>query len=352
MREKISDILKKLTVRIVVEKYGFIGSGVLCPFDNQYGYIYVFTAKHCVLGDKYDYETPYADIKVQFKFNDEDDFITFEVNCLINSDKDDFSILCLSYSEVQKYIPQFPSNIKVLNGTVEKCSYRFRGYPQALNAIIAHPLECTYVESTGNHFRIKSNSPIIDTSADNATYIMKGYSGSGVFIEVDKVLYLLGIVNQLLNENGSFSAIKCLSLKNLNELLSTNHLPTIKFLDTSEVETKINESNTKDMSVQELIDYAKLHYNKKDYSTARKYYEHAILRGLSTQKERTQLQKNVNVCNKEFEYNSLLKEGDKYKKNGYLDKALKNYLEARKIFRRKQINEKIESVKLLQENRF
>lgn len=350
--ERVSEQLKKLTVKIIVSEHKGVetknlGSGVLHFFDNDKGYTYVFTAKHCIYGRHNELKnTTEEDVKVKYKNNDNDRFVYFTVHRIIPTN-DDFALLQLAESEVKKHIPQ-PPQISILNDTVEQNNYeyRFRGYPKWLNGK-THVFTNTFIENVKPNFKIKCEDSLLDSSGDTVIEKIEGLSGSGVFIKIGKKIYLIGVVTDLLNPHGTFHTFICFGLWGINEILKNEHLPYFSIVKKEEIlSAKELNSVLNDSSWRDLIDEGDKQFKQKNYDYARICYETADNKGRRYMKEnqKKRLLRKINQCTTEPIYEDNLKKAKRELNKGNFTRALEYAQTAKKASNKKEIRALIKEI--------
>ena len=103
--------------------------------------------------------------------------------------------------------------------------YTIRGFPSGLDKAHYFTAKCNDDTVDKSTFKIEIQNLTSDTSGEDSIEYMKGVSGSGVFFSKDKKLYLVGLVNALANQSGTFNAVHCLNLKKLMPKSQTKKKP-------------------------------------------------------------------------------------------------------------------------------
>ncbi len=201
MTEKeIKENIKQLTVQIETpyEK----GTGVLISYKNR---PYILTVHHCIYGKgAKEHQVDADDVKFIF-YNKAElyavDIISLGNLVLLEIDKKDLSMhnfITLNFSNVEY-----------------ERDYFIRGFPSGLDKAHNFKAKCNDDAVDKKTFKIEMSNITNDTSGNDAIDYMKGVSGSGVFYAKKGKLYLVGLVNALANQSGTFNAVHCTNLKEL-----------------------------------------------------------------------------------------------------------------------------------------
>lgn len=194
----IKEKIKELTVQIITPKER--GTGVLVVYKNN---PCVLTVHHCIYGKGSVEQSIDAD-EVKFVLHNRAELYAIDIETigelvLLKLNPKDLSMNHLT---------------KVIFAHVEYTpTYYVRGFPSAFNE--AHNFNATCNEIERERFKIEIEGLTKDTSGEDALEYMRGVSGSGVFFAKDKKLYLVGLVNALANQSGTFNAVYCLNLRKL-----------------------------------------------------------------------------------------------------------------------------------------
>lgn len=206
-----------LSVKVLCNGKG--GSGCLFqPFTTEYSY--VLTAKHCLIGKDEELETLHAsDIKLSI--NRENEFIELQaIDYYLHKDQD-VAVIKIGYI---KDLPSCLVSSPPIHGNVN-----IFGYPEILETPstnwMGHKLGCTL-----NFYYRKSSLiefiPTTDTVSyerDTAANI-RGFSGSGIYLEKENDLTLIGVFTELKDEDGAYKGLLGLDIALINEILSENCL--------------------------------------------------------------------------------------------------------------------------------
>jgi len=201
MNEKeIKDNIKALTVQIITLKEQ--GTGVLIYHNNC---LSILTVYHCIYGKKSKPHQIEAD-EVKFIFSNRAEYYAVEIEVVgelvvLVLDSKEFTMNLLPIVEFSKV--EYEQN------------YYIRGFPSGLDKAHNFRAKCNDIER--ETFKIEIENLTHDTSGEDAIEYMRGVSGSGVFFSRDNKLYLVGLVNALANQSGTFNAVESLSLGKLLE---------------------------------------------------------------------------------------------------------------------------------------
>ncbi|SFE49619.1 hypothetical protein SAMN05518672_1073 [Chitinophaga sp. CF118] len=211
MNEHIPQIA---TLRIECNK----GKGTALLFfpGSELEYVYVLTAKHCLMGEHFDQPFTYSDILLDKIFNPkagtyhscrltDTDVIVF------SGDTEDLALIILPKERIVTLTEtEFPC--QVIDTAPSITDYQVRGFASFNDQEADRSFELTYREDqkdNKNLFLLWTDASL-DTYYDRALTNVKGLSGGGVFAKVNGNTYLTGIMH--LYENGNiFTATKVLA---------------------------------------------------------------------------------------------------------------------------------------------
>ena len=157
--------------------------------------MYVLTAKHILLGKHFDQGIKNSEVEISVPGQQGEQFDIFHLKdtdeILYPAEQHlDAAILVLKSQTIVNVPHVALMNIRVI---YRECF--FRGYPQAydsLEGVTIRPV--TYTDNN-----VVTTNTLLSTIASDPLYNVEGFSGSGVFCEVDKQLYLIGIIYSWLN---------------------------------------------------------------------------------------------------------------------------------------------------------
>ncbi|MED3541311.1 ABC-three component system protein [Bacillus toyonensis] len=272
-----------LAVKIYCINVG--GSGCLFqPHTKDYSY--VLTAKHCLEGTE---DTPQSfttnDIKVYINSNEEPAQLAV-LDFYLHPQRD-LAVIKVEYLEgIPGTLVSLPKDNTVVG---------IYGFPNILEEEetewMGQRLKCSF-----NFYYPNSNiiefMPETDvmTQFSGANENIVGLSGSGVYLEKNNNLFLIGIFTELKEENGVFKSLLGLDVLLINQLLKEKHLPLLipeELLDLKKyVENafsanegmikpvlKKNARSLMDLTPQQIID----NYNEKLYLPYNHFIEEDLL---------------------------------------------------------------------------
>ncbi|MCB2286608.1 ATP-binding protein [Clostridium algidicarnis] len=221
----IDSIACKIKIEDKQKRYEH-GSGVIIQMDTE-EYVYILTAKHCILGKELNYKREDVDITVYIKCNDtykeirinDQDIIIYDDNSL-----NDRAIIILK-KEKDKVLADIKS-IGFLNFDSIPIECFLRGYPAPYNvgeATLGITVGmCQFIENS-----VISTKTKLETNAyDEALYNISGCSGGGVFVFYNNKPYLVSIVYEF---EELFQRIKVNNIFGYNELLKDNKYTLMRF---------------------------------------------------------------------------------------------------------------------------
>jgi guanylate kinase len=193
-----------------------IGTAVALFSSQTPDLIYIITAKHCLLGQKFDKNLKPEEIEIYFPFPN--DFFQYKMNPtdrVLYSENYDFALIIISADDIKSKGIDIPE-IKFLEQDFTSNPVKFRGFPRAYENNEAANIEAKY---SGTNVLYTKN-PLHSLNDDPISNV-QGFSGSGVFFVQNKTVYLIGIVYEF---RETFSHFKVQNLNPLNELLTINGL--------------------------------------------------------------------------------------------------------------------------------
>jgi len=206
--KEIKDHIKKLTVQIETPQER--GTGVLIEYQKQY---YILTVHHVIFGkNSIAHKVESDEIKVIF-----DNKAEIYIEKIIPKKG-------LILLEIDNRNLPFQNSVTLLfdNVPYDKKLY-IRGFPSKFNQAHNFEAKCNDDAINRESFQIAMRDMTSDTSGDDAIEYMRGVSGSGVFYAKGDRLYLVGLVNALADQAGTFNAIVCTNLYGLGVISSKFH---------------------------------------------------------------------------------------------------------------------------------
>lgn len=193
------------------------GTGILIKF-NKDDNIYIFTAKHCILGKDFDQDIEKISIKLHIPLIDG----KFEVLTLNDNDKILFSnkedidcaVIALDTSCHSEHLKNIPCiNLLKLKYTSHNCI--LRGYPQSHGNLEGININnVSYVDNN-----VLTTLTLLSTLDSDPIYNCQGFSGGGVFCEFNNQYFLIGILYEL---EETFQRFKVYDLSYFEKILLEN----------------------------------------------------------------------------------------------------------------------------------
>lgn len=213
MNYEIDHNISKYTVKITFNKQS-IGSGVLVfPEEKTKKFLYVLTAKHCVERD----DTLLAANEISIHYESK----IFLGKDLLMFGKD-LALIIIDRAEEFKGII-YPKIL--LNIPNNDLNFYISGYPQGSN-FVKYNLECSYNSIVGRSLKVnpKSRTETNETTSFNN---LQGFSGSGIWIHIENVTYLVGIVTDY---NKGVEYMEGEFINEINNILIEKQKPLVSLL--------------------------------------------------------------------------------------------------------------------------
>lgn len=217
----IIEKIKVLTVSINIntEEFNSFGTGVTVQIDNT---LYVMTVAHVIYGDSGEEKPSHKEIDIYLYDN------TIQKPSKIENYG---NTLLLQIDSLSYQIP----DIYFLDKAYFEKQYFVRGFPKATKgkSQAFNNLEC--IDRETHKIPLKVSNISGDTSPDDAIDKVEGLSGSGVFFEEYGKLYMVGLLNELIDDYGTFETVIATTLVDLHR---KNNFTFTKF----QTVDKINET--------------------------------------------------------------------------------------------------------------
>lgn len=222
------EIINKITCKI--DSPAGNGTGVLIQTQNT-DYLYVLTAKHCLLGEKFSLDFDKGGTKLFIPSTIDGTFETIQLeeydNVLYDGDhQNDIAVIILKKVDDREYLNIIPK-IKILDEKFLKIQCIFRGYPVPYNRsenIIGITIDkVSYVD-----MNIVTTTTPLNTIDSSSEYNCKGFSGSGVFCFYENEFYLSAIVYEI---QEPFQRFPVCQLSQFNEFMKNGKFETFVFSD-------------------------------------------------------------------------------------------------------------------------
>jgi hypothetical protein len=209
----LNKLCVKISSNIIKETTVIEGSGVLYKTSINADFSYVFTALHCILGErdktKYQYNsTQIKSIKlVNTCYNSE---TTIDIKNVIQIEQLDIAIILVE-KKFEKKIKNLP-NI-VFGKAFVKNNLMAKGYP---NACKGSSLKFNYIFHDDENEDVFQVRNIENTTGEQARHKISGYSGSGLFRE--NLPILTGLITGLIDDENfaGIAKVKILNAKKIN----------------------------------------------------------------------------------------------------------------------------------------
>jgi len=226
---KDKEILRYATVSVKCKNVGD-GTGIIYFPEEEERYLYILTAKHCLRGEEFDNNFQIEDILIDKILDPSTQtFSSYQLSAedkvIEGSSEEDIAVLKLSRSAVFKAGTPI-LHYKVINELENPAPCVFRGYSD-YNIDIEEDTEfkvdfVEFQKGSVAHFYVSSPTPL-ETLYRKAESLLKGVSGSGLFVVIKDSLYLLGIITDY-REKDSFL---CARVSAINRILADNEFATI-----------------------------------------------------------------------------------------------------------------------------
>lgn len=214
----IEKLYRSSVVKIVCNDEDY-GSGCLFKPQSE-EFCYVFTAKHCIeKAINIDNSISCEKIKLMV-FNADNSFNQLRVlNCYIHENLD-IAVLKIIFSEFILDI-----NVSKIKYRDEVCIY---GFPHRL---IDKPeprqlIRCEVGLDNNESFELTSLNSLFTFEKKAHTNII-GLSGSGIYVEKDNILEIVGILIELKAADGAYNGMVGINIDRFNEILNANSLPAL-----------------------------------------------------------------------------------------------------------------------------
>lgn len=209
------------------------GSGFVYLPDDNLEYVYVFTAKHCIVGKNGRSGASQRDVQITFFDIEANKHQVYNVSeedrlMLGKNNQDDIALiiiekkkLAIDYENLQK-----PKLFK-LTGKEKQCL--LNGIPKFVDNKLQRTLyHCNFLSDKdySNQFQILVLDSI--TNEYNVDNLFEGYSGSGIYVETEGNFYFCGIAIEF---EALTKRIHCVDFSALQILLKENGLPPLKIVE-------------------------------------------------------------------------------------------------------------------------
>lgn len=212
-----SSLHEELTVEVSCKES--VGSGCIVQVDSC-DYTYVVTAKHCLEGtEELPQEFTVDNIKVR-RYDSSEEWSELQVHDYKIHDKADLAVIIL------EKIPNL-KNTRILKELDYKDNVTITGYPKALQNQHANPKQTLSGDvryKNKNRIEFRTEDSLSTFNNDERTYI-KGFSGSGIYKEVDNSFVLAGIFTEVKEKDVAYKILVGEPINKVNDILQSAELP-------------------------------------------------------------------------------------------------------------------------------
>ncbi|SJN27808.1 trypsin-like peptidase domain-containing protein [Sphingobacterium sp. JB170] len=242
----------QFTVRI--KSINVRGSGIIGRLKEDEDYVYVFTAKHCILGEKFSNEASISDIKILDIYNGEEE--KAELKCeagddlLLSSDKEDIAIIKLAIKRLAGAVEHLPFiRLALLDDNVGPLT--FRGYPKYADKTKTLSGNRPHEDDEGRFFEIAVPDKFFDLfSPQPENVLVKGFSGAPVFQILEEQLYCFGIIHEFETIGNRFKATNSVAITELLAKQIQLYEPWVEQIASTEKLSKMLKSSSDKLGVR------------------------------------------------------------------------------------------------------
>lgn len=194
------NLISKVAVR-VNSKDKYTGSGYVYLPSEESEWIYIITAKHCIYGKAFRALPDENRIKISRKIGDSDVLVSYQLTdadsiIVRKQNRPDIVVLRVWRKSMETALGKFPVTY-LSNFEQEELSGVFKGFPSLTNNEIPWTANVNIISQDSEGSNIHGQCSI-DFNDENTSgdYNVEGFSGSGLCIEVNGKLFLIGIVSE------------------------------------------------------------------------------------------------------------------------------------------------------------
>lgn len=199
---KIKERFKKNTVRTSCK--GILGSATIFKLDEKSESVFVVTAKHNILGTRFNNKATYKNVKIE-KFVGENKVFKYKLtkhDIIEHLDHDVTIIEIFCKGDIFKDVDV----IRISQADEFTTTCYFCGYPRLENNLksktYSTSLDIFNSERLTYEFKVE-NSFLRYYDGEEVSTLVEGFSGSGVYAHIENDLYLLGIISKF-RRSGEF----------------------------------------------------------------------------------------------------------------------------------------------------
>lgn len=225
--EEKDKIISQLTVRLRNQKTdAVIGTGILYYEKRLKDKVYIFTAAHCLYKDD-SFKQKHEIIKIDLynslsKVYSPIIMENIDEKLISKDSNKDVAVIILDKEKVQKITGNLP-NIEVSNERQNHINFVAKGFPMATQGE-----ELDAVFPIWKQRMTEVDKFQLELTEDYNDFSVKGFSGSGIFLISNETIYLYGLFTRYRSQDQG-KVIYCQFVSLVNELLTKNYLPNIKF---------------------------------------------------------------------------------------------------------------------------
>lgn len=205
-----------------------IGSGVLYTDNNIGDRVYLLTAGHCLFEDSDSFKVLREGIIVEVystisgKYED----VLVQNLCsnavMYREKENDLAVVVLEKNVISRLCPNLPI-VKIVTTNADVNEIIALGFPKANNHQEVFTARTTWLNE-----RVGTKQFVLQCDTDLTEDYASGFSGGGLFLQVNREILLLGIFARFLMEERG-RQIYGQSLADINSLLASKNLPEINF---------------------------------------------------------------------------------------------------------------------------
>lgn len=215
-------MISNITIKISDKDSSLIGTGVLIYQEELGNFLYIITAGHNLYEDSDNFKNLRKEIVIQIYNLASNNYHLLELKLNENFVLKKGHDLGIIYFDKRKINFKIPA-VKLIKRGYSHQKFVIKGFPQATGG-----KEIDSISTEWKQNNIISTEFFLTLLNDYNSYNMQGFSGSGVFVDIQEEKYLLGIVLRYRPEERG-KVIYCQSLEIINDILHENHLPILSF---------------------------------------------------------------------------------------------------------------------------
>ncbi|MFN8353194.1 MAG: trypsin-like serine protease [Spirosomataceae bacterium] len=179
-------ILHKISVRLSIENQP-VGSGVILNNNND---LFLITARHCLQPNPTEFNIDFYDSDEKVFRTHTKQFPAPNEVYMSDSYQNDYLMIKLNREDVAWEIPE----IKLALNITKLDEFKFKGFPMGHQGKFPSNIDVKTTDRTNKNFQLKLLNETFDNSECGFVDIVKGCSGSAVFLFVNEEIFLVGII--------------------------------------------------------------------------------------------------------------------------------------------------------------